>query len=169
MQILPSCSAPPPAPAARPALRLFQPTNPAAALGLAVSHLMSKSAFAGLRFGAWSRVLAGQVNRGHYRLVVDPRDRVVGFLGWALTSETCAEAWLHGRGFDGEEAADGPCVVFNAWSADTPEVHRFVLETARRVVRGRRRVYARRVYRDGRSRPVSMSVNAFVAGHLERS
>jgi hypothetical protein len=53
-----------PSPAA-PRLRLFRPAHPAIALGLAVSHLMTKPAFAHEEFGSWSRVLVGQVNRGH--------------------------------------------------------------------------------------------------------
>ena len=44
------------------------------ALGLAVSHLMTKPAFANLRFGDWSRVLVGQINRKHYAFVVDDRE-----------------------------------------------------------------------------------------------
>ena len=51
--------------ATAPALRIVKPANAAAALGLAVSHLMVKPAFANLRFGDWSRVLTGQINRKH--------------------------------------------------------------------------------------------------------
>jgi hypothetical protein len=36
-----------------------------------VAHLMLKPAFARLRFGDWSWVLVGQINRGHYYLVID--------------------------------------------------------------------------------------------------
>jgi hypothetical protein len=46
-----------PAPS-RPELRVFRPDNPYVALGLAVSHLMTKPAFAALRFGEWSRRMA---------------------------------------------------------------------------------------------------------------
>ena len=49
--------------AARPELRVFRPDNPYVALGLAVNHLMTKPAFAALRFGEWSRILVGQINR----------------------------------------------------------------------------------------------------------
>jgi hypothetical protein len=38
-------------------LRVFRPKNPYVALGLAVNHLMTKPAFANLRFGDWSRIL----------------------------------------------------------------------------------------------------------------
>src|SRR5262249_35047845 len=51
--------APPIAPPAD--LKLFRPQNPYIALGLAVNHLMTKPAFANLRFGDWSRILTGQI------------------------------------------------------------------------------------------------------------
>ena len=43
-------------------LKVFRPQNPYVALGLAVNHLMTKPAFANLRFGDWSRILTGQIN-----------------------------------------------------------------------------------------------------------
>jgi hemolysin-activating ACP:hemolysin acyltransferase len=157
--------------APRPAggLRLVRPASAATALGLAVSHLMTKPAFASLTFGAWSRILVGQINRGHYQLVLDGAGRVVGFLGWALTSEANAEAWVRGRGgFSDAEAREGDCVVFNAWSADTPAVHGVARQAARAAILGRRLVYFKRHYRDGRTRPTRLTVNAFVEPHLGR-
>ena len=65
--------------APRPALRLYQPGEPTIALGLAVSHLMTRAAFARLRFGEWSRILVGQINRRHYRFVLDDKDRSSDF------------------------------------------------------------------------------------------
>lgn len=154
---------------ARPALRAFRPTNPATALGLAVSHLMTRPAFAALRFGAWSRVLVGQINRGHYRFVLDDADRTVGFLGWVLTGEASAEAWLQGRaGFDEASRDEADCIVFNAWAAETPSVNRFVLDLAREATLGRRLIYFKRYYADGGVRPVRMPVNAFVARNARR-
>ena len=41
------------------------------ALGVAVSYLMAKPAFARLGFGHWAGVLTGQINRDHYFLVFD--------------------------------------------------------------------------------------------------
>src|SRR5688500_14666794 len=78
-------------------LRLFRPDRPLAALGLAVSHLMTKPAFADLPFGAWSRILVGQIRRGHYAFAVDAEGTVHGFIGWALATKDHAEAWLDGR------------------------------------------------------------------------
>jgi hemolysin-activating ACP:hemolysin acyltransferase len=143
-----------------PALRLFQHPNPAAALGLAVSHLMTKPAFARLRFGAWSRVLTGQINRKHYYLAVGQSGEVVGFIGWAVTDEITAESWLGGWG-DPSGAASGDCVIINAWSADTPAVNQLLLGAARRAAAGYRLVYFKRHYPDGRTRNSKMALRAF--------
>jgi hemolysin-activating ACP:hemolysin acyltransferase len=150
-------------------LRLYRPAAPATALGLAVSHLMSKPAFARQEFGTWSRVLVGQINRNHYHLVLDDRDRVVGFLGWALTSEANAEAWVRGRGgFSDAEASAGDCMVINAWAADDGAVNRLLLRAAREVARHRRLICFKRHYPDGTARPMRLSVNAFVGARLAR-
>src|SRR5438445_4569741 len=100
--------------ATMPALRIVKPANAAAALGLAVSHLMVKPAFANLKFGDWSRILVGQINRGHYRFAIDAENRVQGFMGWALASHEHAEAWADGRrGLSFEDSQQGDCIVFN--------------------------------------------------------
>lgn len=167
---MPATASAPSTKQALPTLRLYQPGNAAAALGLAVAHLMTKPAFAQLGFGAWSRVLVGQVNRRHYQLVLDARNRVVGFLGWALTDQANAEAWLQDRsGFNDAAAAEGDCVVLNTWSADTRAVNRVLLEAARQVAQGKRRLYGKRFYRDGTVRPVALNVNEFVVAHLPRA
>lgn len=151
----------------RPALRLVQARSPAAALGLAVNYLMTKPAFAEIPFGEWSRVLVGQINRGHYYLVFDRNDRVVGFLGWAFVSREIAEAWVTGRaGFSNDQARNGECVIFNAWGADSAQINRFVLNAARRVMKGKETVYFKRRYRDGGIRPVRVNVNDFVSRHI---
>src|SRR5690348_7191791 len=99
--------------APRPALRQFRPANSYAALGLAVNHLMTKPAFANCKFGDWSRILVGQINRKHYWLVVDANNQIQGFLGWALTSKDKAEAWVEGKaGLSYQDSQDGDCVVF---------------------------------------------------------
>ncbi len=143
-------------------LRAMRPASPVAALGLAVSYLMTKPAFARLSFGAWSRVLVGQINRGDYRIVVDPAGRVVGFLGWVRTDEATAEAWLDApAASDGTSADD--CIVFNAWAAEGPAAQDVVLGLARAAVRGSRLIYARRSYDDGTVRPVRLRATAFAA------
>lgn len=146
-----------------PALRLFQHSNPAAALGLAVSHLMTKPAFARLPFGAWSRVMVGQINRKHYHLAFDHNGRTVGFLGWAITDAITAESWLGGWG-DPAGADTGDCIIINAWSADTPAVNRLLLDAGRTAAAGHRLVYFKRHYPDGRTRNGRLPVSAFLQG-----
>jgi hemolysin-activating ACP:hemolysin acyltransferase len=158
-----------PAPA-RPELRVFRPDNPYVALGLAVSHLMTKPAFAALRFGEWSRILVGQINRKHYYFVVDGKNQVQGFLGWAVTSKDKAEAWVEGRGglsYD-DDSFDGPSIIFNTWVARNGKVNRFLLQEARKIIVGKDTVYFKRYYKDGSKRPVRLRVNDFVAQHLQQ-
>ena len=152
------------------ALRIFKPSNPAAALGLAVSHLMVKPAFANLKFGDWSRILTGQINRGHYCFAIDSNNLVQGFIGWALASQEHAEAWVEGRrGLSFEDSKRGDCIVINAWSATSTKVTRFLLAEARRIARGKNRVYFKRHYKDGTTRPARVAVNSFVVAPLEPS
>ena len=108
--------------APREKLRVFRAKDPYIALGLAVSHLMTKPAFANLRFGDWSRILTGQINRKHYYFAVDSKNQIQGFMGWAVTSKEKAEAWVEGRGpVSFADSRDGDCLIFNAWAANTPE------------------------------------------------
>ena len=89
---------PAPAPAKPKAeLRAFRPDNSFVALGLAVNHLMTMPAFASLRFGEWSKILVGQINRKHYCFIIDEKNQVQGFLGWALTTKKHAEDLVEGR------------------------------------------------------------------------
>lgn len=150
-------------------LRLFRPDKPTIALGLAVNHLMIKPAFAYLKFGDWSRILAGQINRGHYRFAIDDAGQIQGFIGWALTTKEKAEAWVEGRkGLAYEDSIVGDCIVFNAWSANTTGVHRFLVDEARKLIGGKQMVYFKRYYKDGSNRPVRLAVNDFVSHHVAR-
>ncbi|WP_155911939.1 toxin-activating lysine-acyltransferase [Methylobacterium sp. 77] len=153
-----------------PTLRLFRPDKPAVALGLAVNHLMVKPAFANLRFGEWSRILVGQINRGHYCFAIDEAGQIQGFVGWALTNREKAEAWVEGRhALSYEESLAGDCLVFNAWSANSTRVHRFLVDEARKLISDKQTLYFKRHYKNGTSRPVRLSVNDFVAGHIDRA
>ena len=69
------------------ALKLFKPASATAALGLAVSHLMTKPAFANLKFGEWSRILVGQINRGHYCFALDADNHALAALRYLLLFE----------------------------------------------------------------------------------
>lgn len=149
-------------------LRLFR-SQPVVALGLAVDHLMTKPAFASLPFGEWSRVLVGQINRGHYAFAVDNAKRIQGFVGWGLITRAKAEAWVEGRhALSYSDCLEGDCLLFNAWSANSTKVHRFLVDEARKLIMDRETVYFRRHYKDGSWRPVRLNVNDFVAGHISR-
>lgn len=151
------------------ALRLFRPNSPLVALGLAVNYLMTKPAFAQLRFGDWSRILVGQINRGHYCFVIDGKNRTHGFAGWALTTKEKAEAWVEGRsGLSYEDGKAGDCLIFNAWMANNLKVHRFMVDEARKICKDKETLYFKRYYSDGSTRPVRLNVNDFVARHIER-
>jgi hemolysin-activating ACP:hemolysin acyltransferase len=151
------------------ALRIFRPASAPAALGLAVSHLMVKPAFANLKFGDWSRILVGQINRGHYCFVHDAENQVQGFMGWALASQEHAEGWVEGRrALTFEDSRNGDCMVINAWSANSTRVTRLLLAEARRVGREKRAVYFKRHYKDGTTRPARVAVNSFVTSHIAR-
>jgi hemolysin-activating ACP:hemolysin acyltransferase len=153
--------------AARPELRLFRPDSPYVALGLAVNHLMTKPAFAALRFGEWSRILVGQINRKHYYFVVDAKNQIQGFLGWAITTKDKAEAWAEGRGgLSYEDSFGGDCIIFNAWAASNGKVNRFLLQEARKIMVGKDMVYGKRHYNDGTTRVTRLKVNDFVGQHL---
>ena len=150
-------------------LRLFRPATPALALGLAVNHLMTKPAFAHLKFGDWSRILTGQINRGHYYFVVDRKNGIVGFVGWAETTRERAEAWVEGQaGVSDDHARGGACVLLNGWAADTPEVNRFLVDAARVFWRDMETIYFKRHYKNGETRASRLSVNAFVRRHIAR-
>jgi hemolysin-activating ACP:hemolysin acyltransferase len=154
---------------AKPPLRIFKPSSAAAALGLAVSHLMVKPAFANLKFGDWSRILVGQINRGHYCFALDGENQVQGFMGWAFADKDKAEAWVEGRRpLSFEDSRNGDCMVINAWSANSTRVMRFLLAEARRIGSTKTTVYFKRHYKDGTTRPARVAVNAFVQSHIER-
>ncbi len=143
--------------------------NRAAALGLAVEHLMTKPAFARLPFGHWSRILTGQIRRGHYFFIAADR-KIVGFCGWALGTRDEAEAWITGSPTAAMVKGDsGDCIILNAWSADTPEAHRVLLDELRIRGRGNKTLYAKREYKDGRTRPLRLKLDGAVDAHAEKA
>ena len=155
--------------AAKVKYQVYIPENPQFALGLAVSHLMTKPAFANLKFGEWSRILVGQINRRHFAFAIDPARSVVGFAGWALTTRDKAEGWVEGRRpLNYEDSLAGECLVFNCWAADNFRVHRFMVDEARKLIADKETMYFKRYYKDGTSRPVRLNVNEFVDDHIAR-
>jgi hemolysin-activating ACP:hemolysin acyltransferase len=159
-----------PAAKAAPGLHIFRPTDPFAALGLAVNHLMTKPAFGNLKFGDWSRILVGQINRKHFFFVVDDKKQVQGFCGWALANKANAEAWAEGRGaLSFKDSMQGECVIFNAWAGTSLKVNRFILHEARKVIADKELVYFKRHYKDGTTRTSRLTVTEFVSQHIERA
>jgi tetratricopeptide (TPR) repeat protein len=152
------------------ALKIWSPVDNRAALGMAVDYLSKKAVFARLMFGEWSRTLANQAGRGHQLFVVDGDEQVFGYLGWALTHEPLAEQWLQGRSsLTDDQCRGGDCVLVNAWAADTVEAERLVLAAAREIIQDKKMIYFKRFYSDGRARPVRLSANKFMAGHVANS
>jgi hypothetical protein len=143
-------------------LRLVRHTDPAAALGLAVAHLMTKPAFAQLPFGSWSRVLVGQINRGHYVLARDATGRTCGFLGWAITDEAAAMDWLSGTETVAPPIAAQDCFVLNGWSGEDDAVNRLLLDAARNAAAPYRLIFFKRQYADGRVRRGKLAVTDFL-------
>ena len=141
------------------AFSLVLPELPVVALGLAVQMLMGKPAFARLPFGEWSRVLVGQINRGHCRFAIGANGQPQGFAGWAMTSEAMAEAWIAGLApLSAADSLAGDCVVFNAWTAANPAAHRFMTGAFRELFADKRRVFFIRRYAGGRTRAVRLDV-----------
>lgn len=150
------------------ALEASKPDNKVFALGLAVSYMMNKKAFATQPFGLWSKVLVGQFNRDHY-LFIHRGPKIVGFAGWSLTNKKCAEDWLADRAdIPYDQSQEGECFVFNSWAADDLGAHRFLLDQMRPVFASCEVIYYKRVYKDRGTRPVRLTVNDFVASHIDR-
>ena len=154
---------------ARGDLRLYCPPNPHVALGMAVDYLTRKATFARLPFGEWGRTLSHQVSRGHQLFAVDSELKAHGFLGWAVTRETLAREWMAGlKGLSDDECRDGDSVIINAFAADSRQAMNLLVEAMRRRFADKTALYFKRFYRDGRSRPMRLPVNAFVLRHLAR-
>lgn len=154
--------------AAGAALRAVRDRNAYAALGRAVSYLMTKPNFRELNFGAWSRTLTGQINRNHYFLVLEG-EKMVGFAGWAFVDEELAKAWADGQAdFGSADCVSGDCMVVNGWAADNIRVNRFITGEVRRALVGRKAVYAKRFYPGGRVRPFRLGVTEALDGHVGR-
>jgi hemolysin-activating ACP:hemolysin acyltransferase len=152
-----------------PSLQAVRDANAYAALGRAVSYLMTKPNFAALKFGQLSRMLTGQINRKHYFLATDGK-KIVGFAGWALVDEAGAKLWLEGGGDMGSaECLGGDCMVINAWAADNNSVNRFVLHELRKYAVGCKAAYAKRFYKDGTIRPLRVSITEALENHVRET
>ena len=137
------------------ALQVVRPKNRTYALGLACEFSMTEPAFTQLGFADWCQVLAGQIARDHYFFVLDRDNTVVGFAGWALSDHESASAWLEqSTNITSDHCTDGDCVILNAWIARSPEVRKFMTAHGMRELSGKTHVFAKRIYPDGRMKPV---------------
>jgi hemolysin-activating ACP:hemolysin acyltransferase len=140
------------------------------ALGFATKYLFTKPPFANLSFAECTNALLGKIERGHYWFVVDSSNDIQGFLGWELTTEEKAESWLQGGLAPfGEENKVGDCIVLSAYAANSSRVHRYLWDRMREIMKGKRILYFKRQYKNGRLRPGRLIINAFVSNHIERN
>lgn len=156
------------APATAATYHVVRPKDRPAALGLAVSYLMNLKAFADLRFGVWSKVLVGQVGRGHYVIIGDG-NKIVAFAGWAFASREKAEGWLvRNEDISFAESRTGEVGLINCVAITDHGAHRFLLGELRKALGHCDYLVFKRFYPDGRVRPVRLNVNEFVERHVAR-
>ena len=145
----------------RPALRAIRDKNPFAACGRTVSYLMNVPNLARLPFGQLSRLIVGQINRGHYFFIVDSASAINGYCGWSQASHSEAEAWLV-KNIDvgGDRVTDGPVCVINLWQASSPKANTAIIGALRTMLHpGTELIVAKRFYPDGTIRPVRIPLS----------
>lgn len=137
-------------------IQLGRSDNNYKALGLAVEYLMRGKAFSDQKFGSFSSVLIGQINRGHY--VLARRDnRTVGFAGYARCQQAVADRWLSGGAEPtSAECTGGPCVIINAWMADDVRVSLALKKWFVTSIPDGTSMLAKRFYKDGTMRVVDL-------------
>lgn len=137
--------------------------NPYAAAGRGAAMLLPFRNFSLLPFGQINALIIGAVNRKHYHFLLKD-GQPVGFFAWAYASEAAAEKWLQKNDTsDIGDGTSGDCVVFNIWRIDKscqhdPQLRAFLLQNLRRTFVDKRIVFARRVYSNGRTRPMRMVI-----------
>lgn len=136
-----------------PKFQALRNNSPHLAAGIAMGLMMGHPAFGNRTFGGIAQLIAGHVNRGHY-LIVFRDGRPAGFVGWALTDEPAAQAWLDGDGSKVGNGQAGDCVLFNIWVTDGPDMNSHLVGLMREEFREKTALMARRIYADGRTRPI---------------
>ena len=123
------------------------------AIGRAINMLRQVQPYASYKFGEFAGTLAGQIERGHYLFAV--RDQqLVGYIGWALSDEAVARAWVEGRYVPSmEECKDGDYFVLMTMHASTQGVAFFLTRECRKIYPNRRVIFTRD-YADQRPRRV---------------
>lgn len=139
-------------------LRIVRDSNAYAAVGRAAGMLMIYESFGQLPFGQIMKIIAGQINRGHYRFVLRGNEPV-GFFGWAYASKIGALKWLEEN--DESHVGDGvngDYVIMNIWHARETSINAFAQRELLKVFEGKKTLYAKRRYADGRIRPVRVNI-----------
>lgn len=141
--------------------RATRDRNPFAACGRTVSYLMNVPNFARLPFGQLTKLIVGQINRGHYFFVVDPASAICGYCGWTQATHEEAETWLEKNvEVSGEHAKDGPVSVINIWQASSSGANAIIIGALRTMLHpATELVVARRFYPDGTIRPVRLPIS----------
>jgi hemolysin-activating ACP:hemolysin acyltransferase len=122
--------------------------EPFQALGRIVHFLRDAQPFASYQFGAFVATVAGQVERGHY-LVVLHDEQVVGYLGYALCDERIAQAWLEGRYVPTlEECRRGDVLVAMTMHTASREVFSFLIREGRTLLPKVKTVFRRHYGQD---------------------
>ncbi|MDX2259231.1 MAG: toxin-activating lysine-acyltransferase [Hyphomicrobiaceae bacterium] len=153
----------------RAAITSGQLPDPYRALGLAVSLMMTEPSLARLGFGHWTRALAGMINRRQY-VFASADGKPSGFAGWGLTDEVTAERWLAGTAEPTyEQCCSGDCVVIFVWLARSAAINRHLLGHMRTLGPGRRLIYFKRFYPDGRMRRMRLAVSDAVVAHAGKA
>lgn len=142
-----------------PYYEIFVPQDPFKAMGMATSHLMTKENFRQLTFVEAGRLIAGQINRGHY-FFVRQKQSIVGYAGWALCSEAAGDLWLS-RNIDVPlaEAESGDCILLNMWQADAPDINPLIVRELQRRNPDKKFLFAKRFYNSGNAvRPLKLPI-----------
>lgn len=144
-------------PPARPVFQVARLKSPDAALAVMVQLSLRAPAFADQRFGAWARVLIGQVNRGHYVILLQD-GQPVGFGGWFPARRRDADAWLEREAeIPVAPDAEADCAVINGFMAPSAEATRFLRDAMLDHGRKLGTLYGKRVLKDGSRRLVRVA------------
>jgi hemolysin-activating ACP:hemolysin acyltransferase len=141
--------------------RAIRDKNPFAACGRTVSYLMNVPNLARLPFGQLSKLIVGQINRGHYFFVVDRSSAICGYCGWTQAGHEEAEGWLERNvEVSGGNLADGPVCVINIWQASSPKANAIIIGALRTMIHpATELVVAKRFYSNGTIRPVRIPIS----------
>ena len=134
-------------------------SNGYAALGKAVELQSQHPAFGNRPFGEWSKILMGQINRGHFAFIAC-EDKITGFIGWLRTDRASGEAWLReNKHVKDPNVPMGEAVVVNAIQAEDRGALRLIRAKATELEKPPFTIYAKRFYKDGTIRPLTYDVS----------